>query len=132
MVALIFIQRNSKHKLPCQRAAECLADFPTPKALSQASEEDLRHYFRNIGLQGEKPGQLIKLSEKYLNDPPKQGIVRSKKGSCPDSEITHLPQIGLKSVDAWWVYFCEKTDILTQDTRLLEYMEYLKSRNSVD
>jgi hypothetical protein len=77
-------------------------------------------------LQNVKPPQLIKLAQAYVKDPPKQGIVRSK-AKCPPSEISHLPQIGPLSVDAWLVYCCGKTDIVTKDKTLLKYMEHMKT-----
>ncbi|KAF2009476.1 hypothetical protein BU24DRAFT_75679 [Aaosphaeria arxii CBS 175.79] len=126
LVAIIFTQRTTKQKLACQRASECLADYPTPAALSNASPEALSQYFGGIGLQNIKPPQLIKLAQAYINDPPRQGRLRSK-GKSPQSEISHLPQIGTLSIQAWQVYYCERTDIETQDKALLEYMEHLKS-----
>ncbi|KAF1955050.1 hypothetical protein CC80DRAFT_493395 [Byssothecium circinans] len=126
LIAIIFTQRTNKQRLACQRASECLAAYPTPEALSKASPEALSQYFGGIGLQKVKPPQLIKLAQAYVKDPPKQGRLRWKaKG--PQSEISHLPQIGQLSVDAWLVYCCERTDIVTQDKTLLEYMEYLKT-----
>ncbi|KAF1965073.1 hypothetical protein BU23DRAFT_561405 [Bimuria novae-zelandiae CBS 107.79] len=127
LVALIFIQRTNKQCLACQRASECLVAYPTSEALSRASSEALSAYFGGIGLQNTKPLQLTKLAQAYLKDPPKQGRLRSKAKNpqCPQSEISHLPQIGQMSVNAWLVYCCERTDVVTDDKPLLEYMEYV-------
>jgi hypothetical protein len=85
-------------------------------------------------LQNIKPPRLIALAQAYVKDPPKQGIVRSKakKASCPESEITHLPWIGEMSVNAWWVYCCERTDVVTQEKTLLNYIERLKREADAD
>ena len=125
LIAIIFTQRTSRQDLACQRASECLAAYPTPEALSQVLPEALSQYFGGIGLQKVKPPQLIKLAQAYVKDPPEQGRLRSKAG-CPQSEISHLPQIGLSSVNAWLIYCCERVDIVTPDKILLEYMEHLK------
>ncbi|KAH4854417.1 hypothetical protein HBH75_094300 [Parastagonospora nodorum] len=125
LIALIFTQRTSSQHLACQRASECLAAYPTPEALSKALPKALSQYFEGIGLQNVKPPQLVKLAQAYVKDPPEQGRLRSK-AKCPQSEISHLPQIGLSSVTAWLVYCCERTDIDTPDKTLLEYMEHLK------
>jgi endonuclease III len=132
LVAIIFTQRtNKKQHLACQRASECLATYPTPEALSQALPEALSRYFGGIGLQDAKPRQLIKLAKAYIKDPPEQGRLRSK-AKCPPSEISHLPQIGLFSVNAWLVYCCKRTDVVTPDKTLLEYMEHLKIEVGAD
>ncbi|KAF9735876.1 hypothetical protein PMIN01_05791 [Paraphaeosphaeria minitans] len=134
LVACIFTQRSRNQKLACQRASECLAACPTPTALSQASEPFLSQYFGGIGLQNIKPPRLIALAQAYIGDPPIQGVLRSKpnRGSCPESDITHLPWIGEQSVKTWWVYCCERTDVATQEKPLLEYMGYLKSKASAE
>ena len=126
LVAIIFTQRTSKQPLACQRASECLAAYPTPESLSKALPEDLSQYFGGLGLQKVKPPQLIKLAQAYVNDPPQQGRLRSK-AKCPQYEISHLPQIGPSSVNAWLVYCRERMDIETQEKTLLEYMEHLKT-----
>jgi endonuclease III len=126
LIAIIFTQRTSNQHLACQRASECLAAYPTPEALSNASPEALSQYFGGIGLHKVKPPQLIKLAQAYVKDPPEQGRLRSK-AKCPQSEISHLPQIGLSSVNAWLIYCCERMDIVTEDKTLLEYMEHLKT-----
>jgi endonuclease III len=131
LIAIIFTQRTSKQHLACQRASECLAAYPTPEALSRASPEALRQYFGGIGLHNVKPPQLIKLAQAYVKDPPKQGELRSK-ARCPQSEISHLPQIGPLSINAWQIYCCERTDIVTQDETLLKYMEHLKTEAGVN
>lgn len=125
LVAIIFTQRTNHQHLACQRASECLAAYPTPEALSQASPKSLSQYFIKLGLYNSKPLQLITLAKAYIKDPPKQCRLRSKP-KCPPSEISHLPQIGVASVNAWLVYCCERVDVVTKDTTLLEYMEYLK------
>jgi endonuclease III len=125
LIAIIFTQRTSNQRLACQRASECLAAYPTPEALSKALPGALSQYFGGLGLHNVKPPQLIKLAQAYVKDPPKQGRLRSK-AKCPQSEISHLPQIGRLSVDAWLVYCCERLDTVTQDKTLLEYMEHLK------
>ncbi|OAG08867.1 uncharacterized protein CC84DRAFT_1257630 [Paraphaeosphaeria sporulosa] len=131
LVACIFTQRSRNQRLACQRASECLAAYPTPIALAKASEQALSQYFGGIGLQNMKPPRLIALAQAYVRDPPKAGVNRSKtkKGSCPESEITHLPWIGEQSVNTWWVYCCERTDVATKEKPLLEYIEHLKDRN---
>lgn len=126
LVAMIFTQRTKRQSIACQCAAKCLTAYPTPESLSQASPEALSTYFDGIGLQNAKPPQLIKLSRAYIDDPPINGILRSKS-KCPRSEISHLPQIGLQSVNAWLVYCRERTDVETEEKPLLEYMKYLKS-----
>ena len=132
LVAIIFTQRtNKKQHLACQRASECLAAYPTPEARSKALPEALSQYFGGIGLQEVKPRQLIKLAKAYIKDPPEQGRLRLK-AKCPPSENSHLPQIGLLSVNAWLVYCCQKTDIVTMDKTLLEYMEHLKTEARAD
>lgn len=128
VVALLFIQRTSKskHQLACQRASECLATYPTPEALSKAFPEDLVQYFIGIGLHNTKPDQLIKLAQGYVADPPQRGRLRSKSG-VPQSEISHLPQIGKVSVEPWLVYWCGRTDVVTQDKTLLAYMALMRT-----
>lgn len=126
MIAVFFTQRTNKQKLACQRAFECLTAYSTPAALSRASPENLSKFFGGIGLQNERPPKLIGLAQAYAKDPPRPGKVRSKKGSCPDSEITHLPWIGKQSVDTWWVYWCNRTDVVTENKTLVEYMEHIK------
>lgn len=126
LIASIFTQRTEKQHLACQRASECLVVYPTPEALAKALPEALSQYFGGLGLQNVKPPQLIRLARAYVEDPPEQGILRSK-AKCPQSEISHLPQIGLSSVNKWLVYCCERIDIVTGDKTLLEYIEYLKS-----
>jgi endonuclease III len=126
LIAIIFTQRTSKQHLACQRASECLAAYPTAEALSKALPSALSQYFGGLGLQKAKPPQLIKLAQAYVKDPPEQGILRSK-AKCPLTEISHLPQIGPVSIDAWLVYCCERMDIVTLDKKLLEYMEHLKT-----
>lgn len=126
LVAIIFTQRTSKECLACQRASQCLAAYPTPQALAIALPEALSQYFTGIGLQNVKPPQLIRLAQAYLKDPPEQGRSRSK-ANCPQSEISHLPQIGPLAVNSWLVYCCARTDVLTQEKKLMNYMEYLKS-----
>ena len=127
MIATIFTQRTSNKHRACQCASKCLAAYPTPEALSKASPEALIQYFDGIGLQNEKPPQLIKLAQAYVKDPPEKGRLRSKV-NCPQSEVSHLPRIGLSSINAWLVYCCEKTDVVTKEKPLLEYMEYLKTK----
>ena len=127
LIAIIFTQRTRKQNLACQRASECLAAHPTPEALSKALPEDLSQYFGGLGLQKVKPPQLIKLAQAYVKDPPEQGILRSKV-NCPQSEISHLPQIGPLSVNSWLVYCCERMDIVTIDETLLAYIEHLKTK----
>jgi endonuclease III len=122
LIAIIFTQRTSKQHLACQRALECMAAYPTPEALSKALPKALSQYFCGLGLQNVKPHQLIKLAEAYFKDPPVQGRLRSKS-KCPQSEISHLPQIGPLSVNAWLVYCCERTNIVTLDKTLLEKSE---------
>ena len=102
LIAIIFTQCASK-RLACQRASECLAAYPTPEALSEALPEALNGYFSGVGLQNRKPPQLIKLAQAYVKDPPKQGRLRSK-AKCPQSEISHLPQIGYYlSIHGWYI-----------------------------
>jgi endonuclease III len=129
LVAVIFTQRTKNQNLACQRASECLAAYPTPQALSAASPEALSQHFGGIGLQKVKPPQLIKLAQAYVRDPPRHGTLRAK-ASCPNSEVSHLPYIGLSSINAWLVYCCERIDVDTQDKTLQEYMEYLKIEES--
>jgi len=69
---------------------------------------------------------MIQLAQAYVKDPPRQGRERSK-ARCPSSEISHLPRMGLSSVNAYLVYCCERTDVVTDDKTLLEYVEYLKT-----
>ncbi|EMD87218.1 hypothetical protein COCC4DRAFT_34436 [Bipolaris maydis ATCC 48331] len=130
LVATIFIQRTTQH-VACQRASECLAVYPTPEALSKASPEALEQYFIGIGLHKAKPPQLIKLAQAYIKDPPQQGRLRSK-ATCPQSEISHLPHIGPVSINVWLVYCCERVDIVTNDTKLLEYIKHLKRTRRAD
>jgi endonuclease III len=131
LVAIIFTQCASKQlHLACQRASECLAAYPTPEALSKALPEDLIQYFGGIGRQRVKSPQLIKLAQAYVKDPPVPGRLRSG-AKCPRSEISHLPQIGPVSVNAWLVYYCERMDIVTLDKTQLEYMEHLKTKAGV-
>ncbi|KAF5847687.1 hypothetical protein GGP41_008955 [Bipolaris sorokiniana] len=128
LVAIIFTQRATKQKnLACQRASECLTAYPTPEALSKASFAALSQYFIELGLYNTKPPQLINLARAYVKDPPQQGRLRSKP-NCPQSEISHLPRIGVSSINAWLVYCCERIDVVTTDTTLLEYMEHLKKK----
>ncbi|KAF2994948.1 hypothetical protein E8E13_002404 [Curvularia kusanoi] len=127
LVAIIFTQRTSKQQLACQRASKCLGAYPTPEAFAKALPGALSQYFSGLGLQNIKPLQLIKLAQAYIKDPPEQGRMRSK-ANCPQSEISHLPQIGLSSVNSWLVYCCERIDIRTEDKTLVNYMEYLKSQ----
>ena len=127
LIAVIFTQRTKKQRLACQRAAECLAVYPTPEALSKALPEALSQYFGGLGLQNVKPPHLIKLAQAYVEDPPEQSRLRSKDKRGPRSEISHLPQIGLSSVNTWLVYCCERIDIVTPEKTLLDYMEHLKS-----
>jgi endonuclease III len=126
LIAMIFTQRASNRHLACQRASECLAAYPTPEALSKASREALSRYFTGIGLHNVKPPQLIKLAQAYVKDPPEQGRLRSKD-NYPESEISHLPQIGPSSINAWLVYCCERVDVVTEDKTLLGYMEHLRT-----
>ncbi|KAH6877453.1 hypothetical protein BKA58DRAFT_375123 [Alternaria rosae] len=126
LIAIIFTQRTRKQHLACQRASECLAAYPTPEALSKALPEDLSQYFGGLGLHKVKPPQLIKLAQAYVKDPPEQGRLRSK-ANCPQSEISHLPQIGPSSVNSWLVYCCKRMDIVTIDKTLLAYIEHLKT-----
>jgi endonuclease III len=126
LIAIIFTQRTRKQHLACQRASECLAAYPTPEALSKALPEALSRYFSGLGLQKVKPPQLIKLAQAYVKDPPEQGRLRSKVKS-PQSEISHLPQIGPLAVNTWLVYCCERMDIVTQEKTLLAYMEHLRA-----
>ena len=125
---MIFMQRT--HRIPqqlvCQRASECLAVYPTPDAIFKAKPEDLSQYFDGIGLQNKKPPFLIQLAKAYIKDPPQQGKLRSKS-KCPKSEISHLPQIGETSVNTWLVYCCNKTDVVTEDKKLIEYMKYVRT-----
>jgi endonuclease III len=126
LIAIIFTQGTQNKHLACQRASECLTAYPTPEALSKALPEALSQYFGGIGLQNVKPPGLINLAQAYVKDPPEQGRLRSKV-KCPQSEISHLPQIGPSSVNSWLVYCCERMDIVTQEKRLLAYMEHLKA-----
>lgn len=131
LIAIIFTQRTPKHHLACQRASEYLAAYPTPETIANALPEAFSQYFGGLGLQNAKPRQLVKLAQAYIEDPPIQGKLRSK-AKCPQSEISHLPQIGPLSVDTWLVYCCERTDIVTSDKTLLEYMEHLKTKAGDD
>lgn len=127
LIAIIFTQRTPKHHLACQRASEFLAVYPTPETIANALPKALSQYFGGLGLQNVKSDQLIRLAKAYIEDPPEQGKLRSK-AKCTQSEISHLPQIGPLSVDTWLVYCCERTDIVTSDKTLLEYMEHLKTK----
>lgn len=131
LIAIIFTQRTRNQNLACQRASECLAAYPTPEALSKALPEDLIQYFSELGLQKVKPPQLIKLAQAYVKDPPEQGRLRLKAKS-PQSEISHLPQIGPLSVNAWLVYCCERMDVVTEDKTLLKYIEHLKTETGAN
>lgn len=131
LIAIIFTQRTKNQLRACQRASECLAAYPTPEAFAKALPGALSQYFSGLGLQNTKPLQLIKLAQAYIKNPPEQGRMRSK-ANCPQSEISHLPQIGQASVNSWLVYYCERTDITTEDETLVNYMEYLKSQAGIN
>jgi methyl-CpG-binding domain protein 4 len=116
--------------------------------MSNATIDDLRPYFKGLGLHEQKPPQLIAFAEAWTHQPPVAGklTAKPKQPRFPKSEISHLPRIGELSLDSWKLYCREEfykqakmtlpgdgwREVQTTDKKLQAYIQYLESMENKD
>ncbi|KAJ6621230.1 DNA glycosylase, partial [Mycena sp. CBHHK59/15] len=114
--------------------------WPTPWALSQASESDLVALVRPLGTQNIRARRLISMSRTYLRDPPSLRDSRPsrcagpplsprKRGKYPPTPISHLPGTGVYALDSYRI-FCsspaseEWKEVNPSDKELIRYLKW--------
>ncbi|KFY31787.1 hypothetical protein V493_00795 [Pseudogymnoascus sp. VKM F-4281 (FW-2241)] len=107
LVVCIFLNKTKGDRaIPAAR--RLLLQYPKPEILANASYDEIKIYFRDLGLL-RRASWLIELSKKWLIDPPQAGKIRKKMwgGSIQaESEVAHLQGVGLYASDAWRI-FCK-------------------------
>ncbi|KAJ7706038.1 DNA glycosylase [Mycena rosella] len=114
--------------------------YPTPWALSQASELALVTLIRPLGTQNIRAKRLISLSRAYLQDPPSHRDERPsramgppisprKREKYPPTPISHLPGAGAYALDSYRI-FCsgpaseEWKEVNPSDKELIRYLKW--------
>ncbi|OBT40500.1 hypothetical protein VE00_07871 [Pseudogymnoascus sp. WSF 3629] len=107
LVVCIFLNKTKGDRaIPAARSL--LLQYPKPEILANASYDEIKIYFRDLGLL-RRAWWLIELSKIWLIDPPQAGKIRNKMwgGSIQaESEVAHLKGVGLYASDAWRI-FCK-------------------------
>jgi hypothetical protein len=107
LVTCIFL-----NKTPADRAGPILAVFfqryPNPRSLQAATVDDIKSYFKTLGLPG-RATWIKTMAEQLLLDSPKPNRLRHKtyKNAGYASEVAHLKGIGDYGSDAWRL-FCKE------------------------
>ncbi|KZT66104.1 hypothetical protein DAEQUDRAFT_715406 [Daedalea quercina L-15889] len=125
-----------------------IEEWPTPGALAQACPRAVEERISHLGLGRSRTARLIKLSQVYLEDPPRPEILRASRcylnvrmhsvggentvpgiirQRYPPTCISHLPGSGPYALDSYRIFCCGNDnwkDVVPSDKELSKYLQW--------
>lgn len=119
LVACILLNRTTRAQVDGV-IEDLFLDYPTPEALSEAREDELRDLLYTLGMARTRARRLIAFAEDWL------ALKSMWEGTTPDGlvELSALTGVGEYALDAYRMFVLDDLDVKPADKELRRWMEW--------